>query len=80
MKKQSLFFSIVIVIIAYSIIMSVYANIMESKLISTFLLTFFLVYKIYFNINKMKEKARKEKILSFKKSYEKFAVKKKNSD
>ena len=80
MKKQSLFFSMVIVIIAYSIIMSVYAKTMESKLILTSLLTFFLVYIIDFNIKKMKEKARKEKSLSFDKSYEKFAVKKKNSD
>lgn len=80
MKKQRLFFSMMIVIIAYSIIMSVYAKTMESKLILTSLLTFFLVYLIDFNIKKMKEKARKEKILSFEKSYEKFAVKKKNSD
>lgn len=80
MKKQSLFFSTMIVIITYSIIMSVYAKTIESKLILTSILTFFLVYLIDLNIKKMKEKARKEKILSFEKSYEKFAVKKKNSD
>ena len=80
MKKQRLFFSMVIVIITYLIIMSVYAKTMESKLMLTSLLTLLLVYLIDFNIKKMKEKARKEKILSFKKSYEKFAVKKKNYD
>lgn len=80
MKKQRLFFSMVIVIITYLIIMSVYAKTMESKLMLTSLLTLLLVYLIDFNIKKMKEKARKEKILSFEKSYEKFAVKKKNSD
>lgn len=80
MKKQRLFFSMVIVIITYSIIMSVYAKTMESKLMLTSLLTLLLVYLIDFNIKEMKEKARKEKILSFEKSYEKFAVKKKNSD
>lgn len=41
----------------------------------------FIAYKLASYMKKKKEeKARKEMIYSFKKSYDKFAVKKKNSD
>lgn len=80
MKILRQFLAIIMIGIAYLI----FFNFSEKTELSGIILAIifsFLAYKLASYMKKKKEeKARKAMIYSFKKSYDKFAVKKKNSD
>ena len=80
MKISRQFLAIIMIGIAYLI----FFNFSEKTELSGIILAIifsFLAYKLASYMKKKKEeKARKAMIYSFKKSYDKFAVKKKNSD
>lgn len=80
MKISRQFLAIIMIGIAYLI----FFNFSEKTGLSGIILAIifsFIAYKLASYMKKKKEeKARKAMIYSFKKSYDKFAVKKKNSD
>lgn len=66
--------------LAYLMILIFHTKTLESEIILTAIFSFIGYKLIRYEKNKRKEKARKEMIYSFKKSYDKYAVKRKNSD
>ena len=66
--------------LAYLMILIFHTKTLESGIVLTVIFSFIGYKFIRYKKKKRKEKARKKMIYSFKKSYDKYAVKRKNSD
>ena len=66
--------------LAYLMILIFHTKTLESGIVLTVIFSFIGYKLIRYEKQKRKEKTRKEMIYSIKKSYDKYAVKRKNSD